>query len=188
MHEIIDLCVLATLIVRHHQTPYFLVLKKLEKWIPVLLIKLQNQKHRSHWDGCPGADVWLERGLEEKNWFDLLWSSFPSQSHPHTNVWVKTHAPISGGNATTFTRAVHGLAHGEILDLSLFTCGGWGSNGAGCVFVSWLIPTKPLQETKKFQTKFPFSNSPTFYIFCLVDGIHLMKFTHLIRLSKIPNS
>ena len=179
--------------VRHHQTPYFLVLKKLEKWIPVLLIKLQNQKHRSNWDGCPGADVWLERGLEEKNWFDLLWSSFPSQSQPaHTNVWVKTHAPISGGNATTYlySRCARAGSRRNPWSVSFHM---WGVGEQWrrvcvCVFVSWLIPTKPLQETKKFQTKFPFSNSPTFYIFCLVDGIHLMKFTHLIRLSKIPNS
>ena len=122
--------------VRHHQTPYFLVLKKLEKWIPVLLIKLQNQKHRSNWDGCPGADVWLERGLEEKNWFDLLWSSFPSQSHPaHTNVWVKTHAPISGGNATyLYSRCARAGSRRNPWSVSFHMWGGGGAMAPGvCV-------------------------------------------------------
>ena len=149
--------------VRHHQTPYFLVLKKLEKWIPVLLIKLQNQKHRSHWDGCPGADVWLERGLEEKNWFDLLWSSFPSQSHPaHTNVWVKTHAPISGGNATyLYSRCARAGSRRNPWSVS-FHMWGVGEHWRRVCVCVLANSNQTFTRNKKISNKIPLFKQPNF--------------------------
>lgn len=73
----------------------------------------------------PRADVWLERGLEKRRIdkkLDLLTNSFfRANRRFHIPTGVKSHAQTSRG---TFTRAVHWLTQGEILDLSLCTCVG----------------------------------------------------------------